>query len=142
MMYAGSPNSGIFKIPVANPGSAVDQASTTSASAFCALAKDAHSPASATARRRATTTRPASISPTSIRRSSRSTRRRRQSVSAIGRRSYKAFAHTLWSSPARRPHVRRDQGSGRETLIDDRNGNLVGNQGSTGTINYATGAMS
>ena len=26
MMYAGSPNSGIYKIPVANPGSAVDQA--------------------------------------------------------------------------------------------------------------------
>jgi hypothetical protein len=25
MMYAGSPNSGIYKIPVANPGSAVDQ---------------------------------------------------------------------------------------------------------------------
>lgn len=29
-----------------------------------------------------------------------------------------------------------------ETMIDDRNGNLVGNQGSTGTINYATGAYS
>src|ERR1700716_4079005 len=27
-----------------------------------------------------------------------------------------------------------------ETLTDDRNGNLVGNAGSTGTINYATGA--
>ena len=27
-----------------------------------------------------------------------------------------------------------------ETLVDDRNGNLVGDQGSTGTINYATGA--
>jgi hypothetical protein len=30
--------------------------------------------------------------------------------------------------------------AGGETLTDDRNGNLVGNQGSTGTINYATGA--
>ena len=32
--------------------------------------------------------------------------------------------------------------AGGETLTDDRNGNLVGNQGSTGTINYATGAYS
>src|SRR5437868_2847818 len=30
--------------------------------------------------------------------------------------------------------------AGGETLTDDRNGNLVGNQGSLGTINYATGA--
>jgi hypothetical protein len=30
--------------------------------------------------------------------------------------------------------------AGGETLNDDRNGNLVGEQDSTGTINYATGA--
>jgi hypothetical protein len=30
--------------------------------------------------------------------------------------------------------------AGGETLNDDRNGNLLGDQGSTGTINYATGA--
>lgn len=29
-----------------------------------------------------------------------------------------------------------------ETFVDDRNGNLVGNQGGTGTINYSTGAYS
>jgi len=28
-----------------------------------------------------------------------------------------------------------------ETFVDDRNGNLVGNQGGTGTINYSTGEM-
>jgi len=32
--------------------------------------------------------------------------------------------------------------AGGETLVDDRNGILVGNAGSTGTINYATGAYS
>lgn len=32
--------------------------------------------------------------------------------------------------------------AGGETLNDDRNGNLVGDQGSTGTINYATGEYS
>lgn len=32
--------------------------------------------------------------------------------------------------------------AGGEILVDDRNGNLIGNQGSTGTINYVTGAIS
>lgn len=32
--------------------------------------------------------------------------------------------------------------AGGETLVDDRKGSLVGDQGSTGTINYATGAYS
>jgi hypothetical protein len=32
--------------------------------------------------------------------------------------------------------------AGGETLVDDRNGNLIGDGGSTGTINYATGAYS
>ncbi len=36
----------------------------------------------------------------------------------------------------------KDGGANGETFLDDRNGNLVGNAGGTGTINYATGAYS
>lgn len=52
------------------------------------------------------------------------------------------FAHTGAAITGVRTMMYASVTDGTETLRDDRNGNLVGNLGGTGTVNYATGAMS
>ena len=54
----------------------------------------------------------------------------------------KTFAHTLTAITGVRTAMYLSVTDGTETFIDDRNGNMVGNLGGTGTINYATGAVS
>jgi hypothetical protein len=50
------------------------------------------------------------------------------------------FAHTLSSIVAPKTAMYVSVTDGNETLVDDRNGNMVGNMGGTGTVNYGTGA--
>lgn len=61
-----------------------------------------------------------------------------ESVGASGSRNYSGtLSERTGVRTVMRVSIKEADG---ETLSDDMNGNLVGNQGSTGTINYATGA--
>ena len=62
---------------------------------------------------------------------------------AIGALGSTKYSGTLAAKAAKRtvfPVVIKEAGG--ETLIDNGDGTLTGNQGSTGTINYSTGAYS
>ncbi|MGE3703442.1 MAG: hypothetical protein AB7G08_32630, partial [Hyphomicrobiaceae bacterium] len=138
--YLGSRNSSVWKIPTANPASAVDQSVSNFRWGIFKIGRGR-----ALAGRRNGTTAgnkddtgaylsqidhalltdfPAQVTA--------------EVVGALGSTNYTG---TL----AQRTGVRTVmyvaiKEAGGETLVDDRNGNLVGDQGSTGTINYATGA--
>lgn len=54
----------------------------------------------------------------------------------------RTFTHTLSLVSGRLTAMYIQVNDAAETFIDDRNGNLIGSQGGTGTVNYATGAVS
>jgi hypothetical protein len=59
-----------------------------------------------------------------------------------GDASTKTFAHTLANRTGVRTVMYVSVTDGTETFVDDRNGNMTGNLAGTGTVNYATGAVS
>jgi hypothetical protein len=139
MMYAGSPNSGIYKIPVANPGSAVDQLVNNFRFGILRFGQGR----SFAGQRNGTTA--GNLDKTGLYLSdidkanlSLYTQTTAEVVGALGSTHY---ASTLSVVTGKKTcmYVAIKEATG-ETLTDDRNGNLVGNAGSTGTINYATGA--
>jgi len=56
--------------------------------------------------------------------------------------STKTFAHTLATLNGAKTAMSPSVTDGVETFVADRNGNMLGNLGGTGTVNYATGAVS
>lgn len=140
-MYLGSPNSSTYKIPAANPGSAVDQSVSNFRFGVFHFGQNR-----AFAGQRNGTTAGNNdktglyISYIDKDQLSDFTQVTGEAVGSSGSTNY---AGTL----AERTGVRTVmyvaiKEAGGETLVDDRNGNLVGNAGSIGTINYATGAYS
>jgi hypothetical protein len=139
MMYAGSPNSSIYKIPVANPGSAVDQQVNNFRFGILRFGQGR----SFAGQRNGTTA--GNLDKTGLYLSdidkanlSLYTQTTAEVVGSSGSTHY-AGTLTVVTGKKTCMYVAIKEATG-ETLTDDRNGNLVGNAGSTGTINYATGA--
>lgn len=135
----GSPNSSIYKIPVPNPDSAVDQ---NVASYRFGIAKISQNRMFA-GQRNGTTA--GNNDKTGVYLSyvdkatlSSYTQTTAEAIGALGSSTYSGTLSQV-TGVKTCMYVAIKEATG-ETLIDDRNGNLVGNQGSTGTINYATGA--
>lgn len=140
-VYLGSPNSSIYKIPTANPGSAVDQ----SVSAYRFGVFHIGRGRAFAGQRNGTTA--GNNDKTGLYLSyvdkdqlSDYTQVTGEAVGASGSTIYSGTLAVTGSGKTIM-YTSFTEAAG-ETLVDDRNGNLVGNQGSTGTINYATGAYS
>lgn len=142
-MYLSSPNSSVYKIPVANPGSAVDQQSTTYRGFFkfgqsrgflfnrhgaTAGNKDQMGLYASKVDKVALSQYPAQVT-----------------GEAVGSSGSTNYAHTLTSITGKRTamfvQVQATVAAGTETFVDDKNGNLISNFGGTGTVNYATGTI-
>ena len=138
--YLGSLNGGTFKVPLANPGSAKDQQVTDrygmlkfdQGRAFAGLLK-----ASDGSKLGRTSFYISKIDKDTF---SQYTQVTAEAIGALGSTTYSG---TLAGIAAKRTiFLFVVYEAGGETLIDNGDGTLTGNQGSTGTINYATGAYS
>lgn len=141
-MYVGSPNSGIYKIPVANPGSAVDQQVNNYRFGVFHIGQNR-----AFAGQRNGTTAgnndKTGLYLSYIDKASLSSYTQVTGEAyGTGDGSTVTFAHTLAAISAPKTAMYVSVTDGTETFIDDRNGLMVGNLGGTGTVNYATGAVS
>lgn len=141
MMYLGGRNLSTHKIPVANPGSAVDQSSNSFRFGVLRFGQGR----SFAGQRKGTTAGNQDDTGVYLSDIDKANLSLYTPVTgeAVGSAGSTSYSGTL----AQRTGVRTVmyvaiKEAGGETLLDDRNGNLVGNQGSTGTINYATGAYS
>lgn len=142
-VFLSSPSSSIYKIPVANPGSAVDQQSTTYRGFFkfgqsrgflfnrhgaTAGNKDQMGLYASAVDKVDLTQYPAQVTG--------------EAVGASGSTNY---AHDLTQITGKRTamfvQVEATVAAGTETFVDDKNGGLLSNFGGTGTINYATGEL-
>lgn len=141
-VYLGSPNSGIYKIPAANPGSAVDQSVN---SYRFGVFKVGQGRAFA-GQRNGTTAGNQDKTGLYL---SYIDKALLSSFTQVTGEAYgtgdgvtKTFTHTLAAISAPKTAMYISVTDATETFIDDRNGNMVGNLGGTGTVNYATGAVS
>ncbi len=139
-MYCGSPNSSIYKIPTANPGSAVDQLTNNYRFGVYHIGQNR----SFAGQRNGTTS--GNNDKTGLYLSyidkdqlSDFTAVTNEVLGAAGSLTYSG---TLVACTGVRTVMYIEISDGVETFKDDRNGNLVGSAGGTGTINYATGAYS
>lgn len=137
-MYAGSPNSGIYKIPAANAGSAVDQLATTYRFGVFHIGQN-RSFAGQRNGNVAGNNDKTGLYLSYIDKDQLSdfTHVTAEAVGAAGSLSYSG---TLVERTGARTVMYVEITDGVETFKDDRNGVLVGSAGGTGTINYATGA--
>ncbi len=142
-MYFGSPNSSVYKAPVANPGSAVDQAMTTYRFNVFHIGQNR----SFAGQRSGTT--PGNADKTGLYLSyidkallSSFPAQTTGEAYGTGDGVTKTFTHTLSGIGAAKTAMYVSVTDTNETFVDDRNGNMVGNKGGTGTVNYATGAIS
>lgn len=136
-MYLGGLDAGAFKIPLANPGSAKDQQVTDrygklvfdQGRAFAGLLK-----ASDGSKLDKTSLYVSKIDKDTFSQYTQVT------AEAIGSSGSTVYTGTLAGIAAKRTiFLLVVYEAGGETLIDNGDGTLTGNQGSTGTINYATG---
>lgn len=140
-MYLGSSNSGVYKIPAANPGSAVDQSVNNYRWGVFHIGQNR-----AFAGQRNGTVA-GNNDKTGLYLSyidkDQLSDFTQVTAEAVGASGSTVYSGTLAAAGAPKTvmYVAIKEAGG-ETLIDDRNGNLVGDGGSTGTINYATGAYS
>lgn len=142
MIYAGSPNSGVFKIPAANPGSAVSQSVNNYRFGVFHIGQNR-----AFAGQRLGTTA-GNNDKTGLYLSyidkallSSYTQVTGESF-GTGDGATVTFAETLNDITGVRTAMYVSVTDGVETFQDDRNGLMVGSAGGTGTVNYATGAVS
>jgi hypothetical protein len=140
-MYCGSEKSGIYKIPAANPANAVDQLVNNYRFKVFHIGQNR----SFAGQRNGTTA--GNNDKTGLYLSyidkdqlSDFTQVTGESVGVLGLTAYSGTLAVVGSGKTIMYPSFAEAGG--ETLVDDRNGNLVGNAGSTGTINYATGAYS
>lgn len=141
-VYLGSPNAGIFKIPVSNPGSAVDQSVSSYRFAVFKLSQGR----AFAGQRYGTTAGNRDLTGLYL---SYIDKALLSSFTQVTGESYgtgdgttTTFAHTLAAISAPKTAMYISVTDGVETFTDDRNGNMVGSAGGTGTVNYATGAVS
>lgn len=142
-VYASSPNSSIYKIPVANPANAVDQQSTT----YRGFYKFGQSRGFLYNRNGATAGNkdPMSLYVSKVDKVSLSQYPAQVTGEAVGVAGNNVYAYTLLQITGKRTAmfvvVSATVAAGTETFVDDKNGVLTSNFGGTGTINYATGAI-
>lgn len=138
--YLSSPRSSIFKVPMANPGSIVDQNSTShrgkikikKGSMFLWDRQDSEGGFDQNGLYRSQIDKDElSDYPETL-----------AEVIGAGDGSIKTFAGTLSDVTGVKTCMYLRVTDGVESFTDTRNGTLVGNQGGTGSINYATGAFS
>ncbi len=141
-MLLGSRNSGIYKIPTANPGSAVDQSVNSYRFGVFHMSRGR-----ATAGRRNGTT--AGNRDDTGFYLSYIDKDQLSDYTQVTGEAYgtgdgvqTTFAATLAQRTGARTVMYVSVTDGVETFIDDRCGNMVGSLGGTGTVNYATGAVS
>lgn len=139
-MYASSPNSSIYKIPVANPGSVKDQASADFRGKL--LIKQNRSflwdRKSTSGQLDKTGLNLSYIDKTLYSAYTQVT----GEAYGTGNGVLQTFAHTLAAVTATRTAFSVTVTDGTETFLDDKSGGMVGSLGGTGTVNYATGAVS
>lgn len=142
MVYLGSPNSSVYKIPVANPGSAVDQAVSNYRWGVFHIGQNR----SFNGQRNGTVGGNNDKTGLYL---SYIDKAQLSSYTLVSGEAYGTgdgatltFANTLDAISAPKTAMYVSVTDGVETFIDDRNGNMVGNAGGTGTVNYATGAVS
>lgn len=140
-MYCGSPNSSIYKIPTANPGSAVDQAVNNYRFGVFHIGQN----------RSFAGQRNGIVAGNNDKTGLYLSYIDKDQLSdftqvtgeAVGASGSTVYSGTLVAAGAPKTIMYTSFAeAGGETLVDDRNGNLVGDAGSTGTINYATGVYS
>jgi hypothetical protein len=140
-MYFGSSNSGIYKIPAANPGNSVDQSVNNYRFGVFHVGQNR----SFAGQRNGTVA--GNNDKTGLYLSyidkDQLSDYTQVTGEAVGSSGGTAYSGTLAQiTGVRTAMYVAIKEAGGETLTDDRNGNLVGDQGSTGTVNYATGAYS
>lgn len=141
-IYYGSPNSSIYKTPASNPGNSVDQVIVDYRFNIFKISQNR-----AFAGQREGTTA-GNLDKTGLYLSyidkallSSYTQTTGENV-GTGNGVTLTFTDTLTNITGKRTAMYIQATDTVETFIDDRNGNLVGTLGGTGTINYATGAIS
>lgn len=138
-MYCGSPNSSVYKIPTSNPGSAVDQVVTNYRWGVFHIGQNrafaGQRNGDSAGNNDKTGLYLSYIDKDQLSDFTQIT------GEVLGASGSTAYSGTLAGIASKRTimYLQVTEATG-EVLIDDRNGNLVGNAGSTGTINYATGA--
>ena len=141
-VYLGSPNSGVYKIPVANPGSAVDQAVNNYRWGVFHIGQNrafaGQRNGTVAGNRDKTGLFLSYIDKAQLSSFTQVT----GEAYGTGNGSTKTFAHTLSAISAPKTAMYVSVTDTVETFVDDRNGNMIGNLGGTGTVNYATGAVS
>lgn len=141
-VYLGSPNSGVWKIPAANPGSAVDQSVNNYRFGVFRIGRGR----SFAGQRNGTTAGNNDKTGLYL---SYIDKAQLSSFTQVTGEAYDTgdgtettFTHTLADIAAPKTAMYVSVTDGTETFVDDRNGNMVGNLGGAGTVNYATGAVS
>lgn len=139
-VFVGSPNSGIYKIPSANPANAVDQAVNNYRFNVFHVGQNR----AFAGQRNGTTS--GNNDKTGLYLSyidkDQLSDFTHVTAEALGAGGSLTYSGTLVASGAPKTVMYVEITDGTETFKDDRNGNLVGSAGGTGTINYATGAYS
>lgn len=141
-VYCGSPNSSVYKIVVANPGNAVDQLVPNFHWGVYHIGQNrafAGQRSGATAGNADKTGLYLSYIDKAL--LSDFSQTAGESF-GTGDGITKTFTHTLSAFTAADTAMYPSVTDSNETFTDDRNGNMIGNKGGTGTINYATGIVS
>lgn len=141
-VFFGSPNSGVFKVPTSNPGNAVDQQVNNYRWNVFHIGQNrvfaGQRNGTVAGNDDKTGLYLSYIDKDQL---SDYTQVTGESY-GTGDGSTKTFAHTLADISAPKTAMYVSVTDGTETFKDDRNGNMVGDQGGTGTVNYATGEVS
>lgn len=141
-VYLGSVNSSIYKIPVANPASVVDQSVSAYRFGVFHIGRNR----SFAGQRQGTTAGNEDKTGLYISYIDKDELSDFTEVTAesydTGDGTTKTFTHTLDDRTGVRTAMYISVTDGTETFKDDRNGLMVGDLGGTGTVNYATGAVS
>ncbi len=141
-VFLGSPNSSVYKIPAANPGSAVDQSVNNYRWGVFHVGQN----------RAFAGQRNGTVAGNNDKTGLYLSYIDKAQLSSFTQVTGEAFGtgdgatttfnHTLASISAPKTAMYPSVTDGTETFVDDRNGNMVGSLGGTGTVNYATGAVS
>lgn len=134
-ILCGSPNSSVYKIPVANPGSAVDQLTNNYRWGVFHVGQNR----AFTGQRNGTVS--GNNDPTGLYLSYIDKDQLSDFTEVTGE-AVAAFPHNLVQRTGVRTAAYITVTDGEETFKDNRNGILVGSAGGTGTVNYATGVIS
>lgn len=133
-MYFGSPNSSVYKSPVANPGNAVDQATNNYRWGVFHVGQN----------RVFAGQRNGTVSGNNDKTGlylSYIDKDQLSDFTQVTGEAIASFPHTLTQITGVRTAAYVSVTDTVETFKDDRNGNLVGSAGGTGTVNYATGEI-